>query len=346
MTSQNRNTPSFGIGIVGFVVAVVLFGCGSVDIQPAVSETAIPSRIPIPSPLTFTPIATLEPVLPTPTIAPTPTLDIGNTMSSPKDGMPLLYVPAGEFKMGSNNGGDDEKPVHAINLDAFWIDETEVTNAMFSEFIDKTGYVTDAEKVGKSWVYQEDSWQEVAGTDWAHPLGPASGISNIMNYPVVHVSWNDAKDYCEWVDRRLPTEAEWEKAASWDNEQGIKYIYPWGNDFNGNLLNFCDKNCSFSWADRNSDDGYEFISPVGTYPAGASPYGALDMAGNVWEWTSDWYDAYPGNSESNSAFGITHRVLRGGSWNYYLDLARSTSRNWSDPTSSGSYLGFRCSRSP
>ena len=270
---------------------------------------------------------------------------IGSTMTG-KDGMTLLYVPAGEFTMGSEDGSDDEKPVHKVNVDAFWIDQTEVTNATFSKFTNEMGYTTDAEKVGKSWVYQGGDWKQIDGADWSHPLGPSSGISDIMDHPVVHVSWNDAQAYCSWADRRLPTEAEWEKAASWDANKQQKYVYPWGNDFDGKRLNFCDNNCSVSWADKNSDDGYEFTAPVGTYPNGASPYGALDMAGNVWEWVEDWYDAYPGNTTSDSDYGTKYRLLRGGSWNYNNYFVRSANRIRDNPTGSNYLIGFRCASSP
>lgn len=256
----------------------------------------------------------------------------------------MVYIPAGEFTMGSDNGEPDEKPVHQVYLDAFWIDQTEVTNAMFAEFVEKDSYTTDAEKAGRSYVYQGGSWTQVNGADWQHPLGPASGITDIMNYPVVHVSWNDAKAYCFWADRSLPTEAEWEKAASWDDEKAVKRIYPWDNEFDGSRLNFCDKNCPLSWSDKNSDDGYEFTSPVGNYVFGRSPYGTYDMAGNVWEWVSSLYKNYPYSAddgrENLSASGS--RVLRGGSWNDGGDAVRSANRHWYDPTNSDYLIGFRC----
>jgi serine/threonine-protein kinase len=256
--------------------------------------------------------------------------------------MTLHYVPAGEFIMGSEDGSDDEKPIHTVDLDAFWIDQTEVTNVMFADFIDETGYTTDAEKAGTSWVYQDGDWNQVDGADWMHPFGPSSGISDIINHPVIHISWNDAQAYCSWADRRLPTEAEWEKAAR--GAEGN--VYPWGDTFDGERLNFCDSNCSFDWADKNADDDYEFTAPVGTYPNGASPYGALDMAGNVWEWVNDWYDAYPGNTVSDDGYGTTYRVLRGGSWGSSDSGVRSAGRGGGNSTDSVSDIGFRCSRSP
>ncbi|HSG42882.1 MAG TPA: formylglycine-generating enzyme family protein, partial [Anaerolineales bacterium] len=135
---------------------------------------------------------------------------------------------------------------------------------------------------------------------------------------------------------------EWEKAARGTDGN----VYPWGDTFDGERLNFCDSNCSSSWADENIDDGYEFTAPVGSYPDGASPYGALDMAGNVWEWVADWYDAYPGNTVSDDDYGTTYRVLRGGSWVSGYNDVRSAVRFRSNPTNSYYDLGFRCSRSP
>jgi formylglycine-generating enzyme required for sulfatase activity len=261
-------------------------------------------------------------------VAVTSTLGIGSVITG-KDGMTLLYVPAGEFMMGSDSGDAEEKPVHTVYLDAFWIDKTDVTNAMFAKFMGETGHVTDAEKAGKSWVYQGGDFKEVDGADWSHPLGPSSGISGIMSHPVVHVSWNDAQAYCSWANRRLPTEAEWEKAARGKDA----FIYPWGSASpNNDLLNY--------------NSAVEDTTEVGKYPAGASPYGALDMAGNVWEWVDGWYDAYPGNTESNSSYGTTYRVVRGGSWfakDYYV---RSTVRRKAEQTYTAGTVGFRCVSSP
>jgi formylglycine-generating enzyme required for sulfatase activity len=288
-------------------------------------------------------------------IAPTATLPsplgIDSTIISDKDSMKLLYVPAGKFSMGSDNGGGDEKPVHTVFLDAFWIDQTEVTNAMFAKFVDETGYITDAEKTRISYVYQDGSWKLVDGANWAHPFGVDSNTSKIPDYPVVHVSWNDANAYCLWVNRRLPTEAEWEKSASWDEKKEQKYAYPWGNNFNGALLNFCDKNCSFSRADQTSDDSYEYTSPVGSYLGGASPYGVYDLAGNISEWVADWYGEFYYSSSSSSSSNPLgpasgqYRVLRGGSWsNFYYDV-RSEYRNALVPGDASNVVGFRCAMS-
>ena len=270
---------------------------------------------------------------------------------SPKDNMVMFLVPAGEFTMGGNvDGAYDTMPAHTVYLDGFWIDQTEVTNQMFARFVETTGYMTDAEKAGSSNDFRtinlEIIWEKVAGLAWNHPDGQNSNISGIEAHPVVHVSWSDANAYCSWAERRLPTEAEWEKAATWNDRTDEKYAYPWGNDFEARRLNFCDKNCMYDYAEKHLDDGFAATSPVGSFPDGASPYGVLDMSGNVLEWVADWYspDYYQNSPTSNPlgpASGQT-RVLRGGAWainSYYV----SSARRWEwNPSSQHRALGFRC----
>ena len=164
-----------------------------------------------------------------------------------------------------------------------------------------------------------------------------------MNHPVVCVNWEQANTYCKWREDRLPTEAEWEKAARGTHGQ----IYPWGDaDPNEALLNFCDRNCKEDQADQNYDDGYADTAPVGAYPEGVSPYGLLDMAGNVWEWTADWYDAnYYAKAPSHNPQGPDEgerRVVRGGSWSANRIFAPVSYRNAYSPNSSVHDLGFRC----
>jgi len=238
-------------------------------------------------------------------------------MISPTDSMTLVYVPAGEFPMGSDDGGSVEKPVHTVLLDAFWIDQTEVTNAMYANCV------------------QEGVCKEPSDTTYYSDLDYAS-------HPAVYVSWEDASNYCSWADRRLPTEAEWEKAASWDEENQTKNVYPWGDGID----------CSFA----NYPDGNKYCvgttTAVGSYPSSASPYGALDMAGNVWEWVNDWYqsDYYAtlGDSASNpqGPLNSDYRVLRGGTWSNAGNSVRSAYRYGYYPSLTSSSVGFRCSRSP
>lgn len=279
-----------------------------------------------------------------------PTLGIGRTFVSDRDGMILLYVPEGDFTMGSEAGQDDMKPVHIVYLDAFWIDQIEVTNAMFTSFSAQTGHITNAEESGGSYIYQDEAWKFVAGADWRHPLGPDSTIDEIGDHPVVHITWESANAYCIWAGRRLPTEAEWEKAASWDEVKSQKNLYPWGNDFDGTLLNFCDRNCPFSWANQEFDDGFAYTSPAGSYALGASSYGVYDMAGNAFEWVADLYgEAYYSDSPSRNPLGPTsgdYRIIRGGSWNYSReDHFQSAYRFGLAPGGSELSIGFRCAMS-
>ncbi len=259
-----------------------------------------------------------------------PELGIGSTMTG-EDGMTLLYVPAGEFIMGSD-ANDDEKPIHTVYLEAYWIDQAEVTNQLFTSFVSAIGYQTDAERSGSSYVWNGTEWVATNGADWQHPTGSASNISSKDDHPVIHVSWNDAAAYCEWAGRRLPTEAEWEKAA-----RGVDgRTYPWGDiEPIASLLNF----------NENVGD----TTPVGNYPDGKSFYGAYDMAGNVWEWVNDWYGGtYYKNSPASNPAGASsgdYRVLRGGSWSNYVDSSRSADRGSSEPSNAYFSFGFRCSRS-
>jgi len=300
------------------------------------------SNLEIPATATSVPAATAT-ITPLQTAVPPDAPAVGSTWYQVKDGMMMVYVPAGEFLMGSENGEIEEQPVHAVYLDAYWIDQTEVSNNQFSVFIEQTGYKTHAEKIGVSWDYM----QEAKGVDWQHPRGSDTNILGLDDHPVVHISWSDAKAYCEWAGRRLPTEAEWEKAASWDDALQSQQIYPWGNDFGSEQANFCDINCIYSHKNRNYNDGYANTSPIGSYESGKSFYGLYDMGGNVWEWVSDWYDVYPGGDENASElFGQTHRVLRGGSWDHDGYYPRSAYRYGADPLYTSDHVGFRCASSP
>ena len=260
------------------------------------------------------------------------------------------FVPAGNFIMG----GDEYDNIMSapVYLDAFWIDQTEVTNAMFAKFIAATDYRPETEINGKSFVYQfsSDSSVKTSGANWQHPHGPASDIKGLDQYPVVQVSWNDAVAFCKWAGGRLPTEAEWEKATRGTDGR----LHPWGNqDWAGNLANFMDKQLNPTYT---VDDGYAGVAPVGSYPDGASPYGALDLAGNVAEWTEDWYaDSYPQGDQTITVVNPQgpatgeERVMRGGAWTSNDDNGGekrlSNHRNYNLPDYSGDSAGFRCATS-
>jgi formylglycine-generating enzyme required for sulfatase activity len=255
-----------------------------------------------------------------PTPMPIPTV-VTSTRSH--DGMTMVYVAAGSFTMGSppGLGSDEEAPPHKVTLDGFWIDRTEVTNAQYRAFVIASGYRTP------TICERGNSTYDDAGKE---------------NHPVVCVSWDDARAYCEWAGARLPTEAEWEEAARGTDSRN----YPWGMNFDGSRLNFCDINCDSDQKDPGANDGYAQTAPVGSYPMGVSPYGALDMAGNVWEWVSDWYSFYYyGRSPQSNPQGPNsgeYRVLRGGSWFGSSSNARTAFRAWLHPDQRDSAIGFRC----
>jgi formylglycine-generating enzyme required for sulfatase activity len=240
----------------------------------------------------------------------------GDQQTRSSDGMELVYVPGGTFRMGSAEGDDDELPVHLVTLDGFWIDRTEVTNARYRQCVE----AGNCDEPG--------CWDDAG--------------FNALEQPVVCVSWWDADDYCEWAGGRLPTEAEWEYAARGPES----FLYPWGNTFE----------CAHSNADDESElddyivpggegcDGYVRTAPVGSFEGGASWCGALDLAGNAWEWVHDWHELYPDGPRTNPIgpeFG-NRRVLRGGSWDYYEHSVRAANRRKHDPDYQHENLGFRC----
>jgi len=308
---------------------------------PSATPTTAPT-LPVAINVTPTPEPTQAETL-TPTITLTPTLAPGATRTAEADGMTQVYVPKGDFEMGSTVN-EDEEPPHTVSLDAFWLDQTEVTNAMFAQFVAESGYKTSAENGSGAGYWSGDGWSKANfGVTWQHPRGPATSVDEMDNYPVVQISWEDALAYCDWAGRRLPSEAEWEKAARGTDERA----YPWGSQPPaGDLANLADSNLPYKDSDYGIDDSYLFVAPVGSYPNGASFYGALDMAGNVWEWVADWYaleyyGAAPPANPPGPADG-SDRVRRGGSWGSNAADLRSANRKANRPDLAVDDSGFRC----
>ncbi|MBI4577748.1 MAG: SUMF1/EgtB/PvdO family nonheme iron enzyme [Planctomycetes bacterium] len=251
-----------------------------------------------------------------------------------RDDAVLVLVPGASFHMGAPEGmGDsDELPRHRVRLDAFLMDRTEVTNAQFMRFVEATGHVTRAEEVGAGHFYDGTAWREMPGASWQDPRGDGRGIADRMDHPVVQVSWGDAMAYARWAGRTLPSEAQWELACLGTDGRP----YPWGHEPPDSTR------C-------NHANNLGATAPVGSYPAGssASPYGLLDMAGNVYEWTLDVYDAdyysrSPAANPVNDSAGGSH-VLRGGGFS--SDSVRPTYRlYYTPPQEMVLNGGFRCAR--
>ena len=247
------------------------------------------------------------------------------------DASAMVLIPAGPFEMGSDYVGNNA-PTHIVNLDEFYIDKYEVTNIRYARCVGVG--VCDPPSSPPSLMHESHY-----------------GNTEFDNYPVIVWSWYDALRYCEWRGDRLPTEAEWEKAArGTDGRQ-----YPWGDTFDGSRVNFCDNNCDSQLRDTQSDDGYADTAPVESYQNGISPYGVYNMAGNVAEWVFDWYDEkYYADSPTTNPQGPSsgeYRVVRGGSWASYDSEVQTTYRSWDtywdEPTRTVIGVGgFRCARSP
>jgi len=239
--------------------------------------------------------------------------------SNPRDGAVMVLIPAGEFVMGSlpGEGDDNEHPQRKVTLDAYRIYKCEVTNSQFRRFVGETGYRA------------EGQWEKFS-------------LTGRDDHPVINVTWNDARRYCQWAGGRLPTEAEWEKAARGTDGR----MYPWGNEWDRNKCNNVTTDSAIYKASRVDLRLGKGTTPVGTFPEGASPYGCLDMAGNVWEWCSDWYDPdyYKKSLPLNPQGAATgdSRVFRGGGW--FDDVTtgcRCAFRVGNDPKSSTYLYGFR-----
>lgn len=308
----------------------------------------------------------------------------------------MVWIPGGTFIMGTDekDAYDHERPAHQVRVDGFWMDDAEVTNEAFAHFAEATGYVTVAERKPRWEDLQKQSppgtppppdsllvpgalvftppshpvmlndysqwWQWLPGTSWRHPEGPGSSLEGKMKFPVIHVAFEDAVAYCEWAGKRLPTEAEWEFASRGGSQQ---QRYAWGDELKHNGR-FMANTFQGSFPNHNAaEDGYEWLAPVKSFPPNA--YGLYDMIGNVWEWTSDWYNVDyfkqlartsmainppgPGKPyDPNEPYSIK-RVSKGGSFlcaDDYCVNYRPSARQGTAFDSGMSNLGFRCVKDP
>ncbi|EFN76774.1 sulfatase-modifying factor 1 isoform X1 [Harpegnathos saltator] len=278
----------------------------------------------------------------------------------------MVEIIAGTYFVGTNNPifvVDGEGPKREVLLDSFYIDKYEVSNEEFAAFVSSTGYTTEAERFGDSFVFEgllsqntkntikqavaeAPWWLPVKKATWQHPEGPDSNITSRMDHPVVHVSWNDATAYCSWLGKRLPTEAEWEAACRGNISDRH---YPWGNKIMPK-----DQHKVNIWQGefplRNTmEDGYKSTSPVTTFPQ--NKYGLHNIVGNVWEWTSDWWMTNHSHDQQSNPTGPpsgTNKVKKGGSYlchKNYCHRYRCAARSQNTPDTSAGNLGFRCAMS-
>ncbi|KAL4226820.1 Formylglycine-proteinrating enzyme [Mactra antiquata] len=288
-----------------------------------------------------------------------------NMMDSPYERTnEMVHIPAGKFIMGTNKPvfiADGEGPARKTTLHAFYLDKYEVSNSEFELFVNSTGYKTEAESFGNSFVmemYVDEKnlekitqavaaapwWVPVDGSDWRHPEGPGSDIKNRMNHPVLHVSWNDAVQFCKWAGKRLPTEAEWEYACkgglegrlfAWGNAETPKSQH-WMNIWHGEFPK-----------ENTEDDGFKGTAPITEYPE-QNKFGLKNMIGNVWEWTQDWWEVEHSTDPKTNPKGPstgTDKVKKGGSFmchKSYCYRYRCDARSQNTPDSSAHNLGFRC----
>ncbi|HEY2585678.1 MAG TPA: formylglycine-generating enzyme family protein [Tepidisphaeraceae bacterium] len=307
----------------------------------------------------------------------------------------MRWIPGAEYVMGTDDPKSlhNERPAHRVRVDGFWMDVHDVTNGEFRRFVDATGYVTTAERkpqweeirkqlppgtprpddamlVAGALVFTPTDhavdlrdlsqwWRWVPGASWRHPHGPGSDIAGKDDYPVVQVSWDDAGGYAKWAGKRLPTEAEWEYAA-----RGGKYgtRYYWGDEFRPGGRFMCNTFTGLFPVKDTGEDGFAGPSPVGAFPPNG--YGLYDMAGNVWQWCSDWYraDMHAQNAQTDCCVNpagpsesldpnepyMPKRVVKGGSFlcsDSYCESYRPTARRGTPPDTGTNHTGFRCAKS-
>jgi formylglycine-generating enzyme required for sulfatase activity len=280
----------------------------------------------------------------------------------------MVHLDGGTFLMGTDSregfAADGEGPVREVTLDAFYLDVYPVTNGQFAEFAKATRYVTEAERFGWSFVFQGHIpaeryeelvdktvvgvrwWCKVNGAEWRHPEGPGSHVAAREDYPVAHVSWNDAAEYAKWAGKRLPTEAEWEYAARGGLEQKA---YPWGDELTPGGKHLCNIWQGEFPVNDLAEDGYSAPAPVRSYEPNG--YGLYTITGNAWEWCADWFDpAWHVTATRTNPVGPaagTGRVMKGGSYlchQSYCNRYRVAARTSNTPDSSTTNISFRCAR--
>ncbi|XP_030163139.1 formylglycine-generating enzyme [Lynx canadensis] len=275
----------------------------------------------------------------------------------------MVLIPAGVFTMGTDDPQikqDGEAPARRVAIDAFYMDAYEVSNAEFEKFVNSTGYLTEAEKFGDSFVFEgmlseqvktdiqqavaaAPWWLPVKGANWRHPEGPDSTVRHRPDHPVLHVSWNDAVAYCTWAGKRLPTEAEWEYSC----RGGLQNrLFPWGNKLQPKGQHYANIWQGEFPVTNTGEDGFRGTAPVDAFPPNG--YGLYNIVGNAWEWTSDWWTVHHSVEKTLNPKGPPSgkdRVKKGGSYmchKSYCYRYRCAARSQNTPDSSASNLGFRC----
>ncbi|CAL1289711.1 unnamed protein product [Larinioides sclopetarius] len=281
-------------------------------------------------------------------------------------GTESVLIKGGHFKMGTDKPvfvADGEGPARKVFVDDFYLDVHEVSNKEFEEFVKNTGHVSEAEKFGDSFVLDvllsekvretitqavaaAPWWLPVKGADWRHPEGPDSSITERMDHPVIHVSWNDAVAYCKWKGKRLPTEAEWEYAC----RSGLQdRLFPWGNKQMPQGKHFMNIWQGTFPQNNTKEDGYISTAPVTAFPA--TSFGLKNIVGNVWEWTSDWWTTQHSSEDQHNPKGPKSgkdKVKKGGSFmchKSYCYRFRCAARSQNTPDTTAGNLGFRCAAS-
>jgi len=296
-------------------------------------------------------------------------IEVPGAVKQPDRLRDMVFIQGDTFLMGTHDKdgfpADGEGPVREVRLDDFYMDQYAVTNQEFLTFVKATGYKTDAEKYGWSFVFehlisdetkatvtqkvkQTPWWWVVHGADFKHPEGPDSSIDDRLDHPAIHISWHDALAYCKWSGTRLPTEAEWEYAARGGLQQKK---YPWGDELTPGGEHYCNI-WQGTFPDENKqDDGYFGTAPVTSFPSNG--YGLFNMAGNVWEWCQDWFTKHHRQAQTTphprGPEQGTTKVMRGGSYlchHSYCNRYRVAARTSNTPDSSSGNLGFRCVKDP